>query len=89
MEPRLSFVTLGVADLKRATDFYARVLRLPRLKTPPVIAFFELGHTYLALYPRADLAADARLPAPGDALTIDADMKKGEMTFKRGKAQAA
>ena len=52
MEPRLSFVTLGVADLKRATDFYARVLRLPQLQTPPTIAFFELGRTYLALYPR-------------------------------------
>jgi hypothetical protein len=70
MEPRLSFVTLGVADLKRATDFYARVLHLPQLKTPPTIAFFELGRIFLALYPRADLAADAGLsdpshPAPG------------------------
>ena len=65
MEPRLSFVTLGVADLKRAAEFYARVLHLPRLKTPPTIAFFELGPTYLALYPRADLAADAGLPDPG------------------------
>lgn len=70
MEPRLSFVTLGVADLKRATAFYAQVLRLPQLKTPPAISFFELGRTYLALYPRTDLAADAGvsdpcLPAPG------------------------
>lgn len=65
MEPRLSFVTLGVADLKRATDFYAKVLRLPQLETPPVIAFFELGRTYLALYARADLAADAGSTDPG------------------------
>lgn len=65
MEPRLSFVTLGVADLKRATDFYAKVLRLPQVETPPVITFFELGRTYLALYARADLAADAGLPDPG------------------------
>lgn len=65
MEPRLSFVTLGAGDLKRATDFYARVLRLQQLKTPPAIAFFELRRTYLALYPRADLAADAGLPHPG------------------------
>ena len=68
MEPRLSFVTLGVADLKRATDFYARVLRLPQLKTPPTISFFELGRTYLALYRRADLAADAALLDPGPAV---------------------
>ena len=67
MEPRLSFVTLGVADLKRATNFYARVLRLPQLETPPAISFFELGRTYLALYPRVDLAADAGLPDPGHA----------------------
>jgi ATP-dependent Clp protease ATP-binding subunit ClpB len=26
---------------------------------------------------------------PGDSLTIDADPKKGEMIFKRGKARAA
>jgi catechol 2,3-dioxygenase-like lactoylglutathione lyase family enzyme len=65
MEPRLSFVTLGVADLARATEFYARVLRLPQLETPPTIAFFELGRTHLALFPRADLAADAGLPDPG------------------------
>jgi len=68
MEPRLSFVTLGVVDLERATDFYARVLRLPQLKTPPTISFFELGRTYLGLYRRADLAADAGLPDPGPAV---------------------
>jgi len=62
MEPRLSIVTLGVSDLKRATAFYAGVLRLPQIEAPPTISFFEMGRTYLALYPRADLAADAGLP---------------------------
>jgi uncharacterized protein len=66
MEPRLSFVTLGVIDLERSTRFYAQVLGLPQVKTEPVISFFELGRTYLALYPRADLAADAGLPHPGN-----------------------
>ena len=61
----MTFVTRGVADLQRATDFYAKVLRLPQLKTPPTISFFELGRTYLALCPRAELAADAGLPDPG------------------------
>jgi len=68
MEPRLSFVTLGVADLERSTRFYAQVLRLPQVKTPPLISFFELGRTYLALFPRADLAADAGLPLTGDRM---------------------
>ena len=27
--------------------------------------------------------------APGDSLTVDADMKKGTMTFERAKAKAA
>jgi catechol 2,3-dioxygenase-like lactoylglutathione lyase family enzyme len=65
MEARLSLVTLGVSDLRRATRFYEEVLRLPRLPSPPSIAFFELGKTWLALYPRDSLAADVGIPAGG------------------------
>jgi catechol 2,3-dioxygenase-like lactoylglutathione lyase family enzyme len=65
MEPRLSLVTLGVADLQRATKFYEEVLGLPRIPTPPEVTFFELGKTWLALYPRELLAADAGVPAAG------------------------
>jgi catechol 2,3-dioxygenase-like lactoylglutathione lyase family enzyme len=65
MEPRLSFVTLGVADLDRATRFYEEVLKLPRRPTPPTVAFFELGKTWLALFPREALAADAGVPSQG------------------------
>jgi catechol 2,3-dioxygenase-like lactoylglutathione lyase family enzyme len=65
MEPRISLITLGVADLERATRFYEECLRLPRLKTPPSVAFFEMGKTWLALWPRESLAADAGLPSKG------------------------
>ena len=65
MEPRISFVTLGVGDLDRATAFYEQGLGLPRLKSPPTVAFFELGQTWLALYPRNLLAVDAGVPAEG------------------------
>ena len=65
MEPRISFITLGVADLERATRFYEECLGLPRLKTPPSITFFELGKTWLALWPRTSLAADAGLSSQG------------------------
>jgi uncharacterized protein len=61
MEPRLSFVTLGVRDLQHATAFYRDVLKLPQLPTPEGISFFELGKTWLSLYPRNELAHDAGL----------------------------
>lgn len=61
MEPRISFITLGVADLERATRFYKECLGLPRLETPPSVTFFELGKTWLALWSRESLAADAGL----------------------------
>jgi catechol 2,3-dioxygenase-like lactoylglutathione lyase family enzyme len=69
MEPRISFVTLGVLDLARATRFYAEGLKLPQLKSPPTVSFFELGTTWLALYPRHLLAADAGVPATGSGFT--------------------
>ena len=65
MEPRLSFVTLGVADLERATRFYQAGLGLSRLESPPGVAFFDLGRTRLALYPRQLLAADAGVSPDG------------------------
>lgn len=67
MEPRISLVTLGVSDLERAAAFYQDVLGLPRIETPPVVAFFEMGKTWLSLYGRGDLAADAGMPASGAA----------------------
>jgi catechol 2,3-dioxygenase-like lactoylglutathione lyase family enzyme len=65
MEPRISFVTLGVADLERSTQFYAEGLGLPRRKSPPMVSFFEMGPTWLALYPRHLLAADAGVAGGG------------------------
>lgn len=65
MEPHISFITLGVADLERATRFYADGLALPRLKSPPTASFFDLGSTRLALYPKSLLAADAGVSPEG------------------------
>jgi uncharacterized protein len=65
MQPRISFITLGVLDLPREIRFYQEVLGLPRIETPPEVAFFEMGKTWLALYPRGELAKDAGVPAEG------------------------
>ena len=65
MEPRISLITLGVTDLERATRFYEECPGLPRLKTPPSVTFFELGKTWLALWSRESLAADAGLSPEG------------------------
>jgi uncharacterized glyoxalase superfamily protein PhnB len=62
MEQRLSVVTLGVADLGRACDFYERGLGWRRGNQGDEVAFYQLGGMVLALYPRAALAEDAGLP---------------------------
>src|SRR5687767_12271521 len=65
MQPRISFVTLGVADLDRSTRFYEAALRLTRVPSPQGVAFFDLGSIRLALYPRKLLAAHAGVPPEG------------------------
>jgi len=67
VEPRISFVTLGVRDLARAVRFYAETLGLAQKPTPPEVAFFEMGRTWLALWPRHLLAEDAGVPDDGGA----------------------
>src|ERR1700712_3921243 len=70
MEPRISFITLGVRDLERATRFYKAAPGLPPLPSPPGgVSFFEMGRTWLSLYPREDLAADAGVPAEGSGFS--------------------
>ena len=57
MEPRISLITLGVADVERSTEFY-RALGLPMLDFEgDDVAFFTLEGTWLALY-RQDLLAE-------------------------------
>ena len=65
MKPRISMVTLGVRDLAASIDFYERGLGLPRMESPPEVAFFTLDGTWLGLYGREALAADATVSAEG------------------------
>ena len=60
MEPRISIITLGVTDLPRSVEFYRDGLGLPLFdENTEAIAFFRNRGTWLALYPRESLAADA------------------------------
>jgi len=59
MEPRISIITLGVADLGRSVRFYRDGLGFPtNYKEGEPIAFFSTGGVRLALYPLEKLAED-------------------------------
>lgn len=62
MEPRISLVSLGVADLDRSVAFYEKLGWRQALPDVPGVAFFQMGGMILSLYP--DLAKDAGV-APG------------------------
>lgn len=69
MKPRISVLTLGVADLERALAFYRDGLGLPtegivgRAFAHGAVAFFRLsGGLVLALWAQDDLAHDTGLP---------------------------
>lgn len=66
MEPRISVITLGVADVASSSAFYTRVGLQRSRESDETTAFFQLGGgLVLALYGRDDLAADASLsPRP-------------------------
>ena len=65
MEPRISMITLGVRDLEKSAAFYERGLGLPRMASPPEVAFFTLDGTWLALFGREALAEDAGVSPEG------------------------
>jgi len=65
MQPRISLVTLGVADVATARRFYERMGWTASARSTSEIAFFQAGGTVLALWDRASLAADAGMADSG------------------------
>lgn len=72
MEPRVTFVTLGVSDLEKSLAFYRDGLGWPTrgiigTEIPGgAVAFFPLtSGVILALWPRAELAKDANVSGAG------------------------
>jgi len=69
MKPRISMVTLGVADIARSVRFYKEGLGFPLKDATPEVAFFSLNGSWLGLYGREPLAVDAAVPAEGNGFS--------------------
>lgn len=69
MKPRISMITLGVSDLAASIRFYEEGLGLPRMESPPEVAFFTLNGTWLGLYGREALAEDAGVSSEGSGFS--------------------
>jgi predicted lactoylglutathione lyase len=63
VEPRISLVTLGVEDLDRAARFYEAMGLERNAALTDGVAFFQMGGSILALWPREALARDAGVEA--------------------------
>ncbi len=59
MQPRLTIVTLGVADVARARAFYERLGFVASSASQPSITFFPAGGVVFALFGREALAEDS------------------------------
>lgn len=65
MEPRISLITLGVSDLARSKRFYKDGLGFPEHEVSEGVVFLKTRGTWLALFPREELAQDALTSADG------------------------
>lgn len=65
MEPRVSLITLGVADLARARAFYEALGFRASSASQGDIVFFQSGAQALAIFPRSELAHDVGIDATG------------------------
>jgi predicted lactoylglutathione lyase len=61
---RVTILTLGVADLDKATKFYETVLDTSPNTSSDAITFIELPGTWIALYPLEKLAKDISPEVP-------------------------
>lgn len=71
MKNKISLITLGVADLARSVAFYRDGLGLPMqdYKEDAGVAFFAMEGTWLALFPRDELARDAHISPAGSGFS--------------------
>jgi predicted lactoylglutathione lyase len=61
LDPRISLITLGVADLARSTEFYERLGWKRSSASQDAVTFIQLKGIVLALFSRQSLADDANV----------------------------
>jgi uncharacterized protein len=70
LRQKITLITLGVADLARATSFYEKALGWKKSSgSTENLALFDLGGYGLALYPRKLLAEDANVAEQGSGFS--------------------
>ena len=65
MKPKISLITLGVADLEKSATFYRDGLGWPTEGDGEGVVFLKLEGTWLSLYPKEKLAEDATVSPEG------------------------
>ncbi|MDX1512361.1 MAG: VOC family protein [Gammaproteobacteria bacterium] len=96
MKPKVTVITLGVADVDAALAFYRDGLGLKVGAVKGDITYFDTGGTWLCVYPREKLAAYAGVSSDGDGfsgitLSSNVDSRKAvdEMIARAEAAGAA
>ena len=70
MKPKISIITLGVADLAVAKVFYEEGMGLrPHEASEDTITFYDMNGTWLSLYPKDKLAEDVTVAAEGSGFS--------------------
>ena len=71
MKPKIGMVTLGVADVARSVAFYRDGLGFSthNYAVGDPMVMFKLEGSWLGLFPRNELAADATVPADGSGFS--------------------
>ena len=92
---RITFVTLGVTDLARATGFYEALgWHRSSASVDGEVSFFKAGTVFLSLWPYDEMVADIRVDAgpkpafPGVAVSINVD-SEDEVVAALAAAEAA
>ncbi len=92
MKPRITIITIGVSDLEKSLKFYRDGLGLPTQGIVGTefehgaVAFFDLQNGMrLAIWPRSDIAHDAKVPLGAASAT---EFTLGHNVASRGEVDA-